>query len=288
MIEAMADLGIFLALLTVTAICAWVAVRSPEKRTGAIAFALITGVGGNALFLALTVTGQAVLARINGEHPLQPAPVATTPVGDGGPNVIVQYRDSPVYVTNSNSESKARHAPGESQLPLDPTLNSPKPPAVSDSFVAPDAFRPPEIHPNFLPQSYAEFPRSTKDWIQTRGSWVYYRFGYYYGNAPSEHVQCSNDIRAVGKWGWDWSYGLEVVCLDDQWLAFDLGTLYREHRLSLGECAETINIRSRPPKEHWGQHGAPPQAPGLDSVEFISFRLNSLEQGGRLEVCQRH
>jgi len=105
---------------------------------------------------------------------------------------------------------------------------------------------------DFLPtQTYHDTPRQTSDWLQLRGSTVYYRYALYLGNEGGEYAaKCTPDLRVVGDWGWGWSEeGVGVKCLDHEWLSFDLSPV--KHRIT---SPTKVNIRNRDGSA-WGLHG---------------------------------
>jgi DNA-binding SARP family transcriptional activator len=103
-----------------------------------------------------------------------------------------------------------------------------------------------------------------EDWVRTDGRWIYYRYGAYFPAA------CEHRTRAVGNWGVDgWRVGMDVHCIDEEWLALDVERL-RERFALAPETTYCINfVYVAGNTSYWGQHGAL-AAPGLDSVRVAA------------------
>lgn len=103
---------------------------------------------------------------------------------------------------------------------------------------------------------------------------------------------CPGRIMAVGDFGpGGWTSGPEARCEADGWLTFDAGQLLQEPRFVPGHtyCLNFVDEQGR-----YGQHGAPPRAPGLHAIGVqaregeqagitMGFRIVRSHDGPRVE-----
>jgi DNA-binding SARP family transcriptional activator len=103
-----------------------------------------------------------------------------------------------------------------------------------------------------------------QDWLRTDGRWIYYRYGAYMPGA------CDHPTRAVGNWGKNgWSVGIQVECIDEEWLALDVERLGERFSISpkTTYCINFVYVAGN--TSHWGRHGSF-AAPGLDAIRVVA------------------
>lgn len=102
-------------------------------------------------------------------------------------------------------------------------------------------------------------PPPYQSWLTREGSLIRYNAARYMPGS------CPGRIMAVGDFGsGGWTSGPLARCERDGWLTFDAGQLLREPGFVPGHtyCLNFVDSNDR-----YGQHGAPPRAPGLASIE---------------------
>lgn len=136
--------------------------------------------------------------------------------------------------------------------------------------------RPPQLDP--------EPPYNS--WLRREGTLIRYNAAVYMAGS------CPGRIMAVGDFGpGAWTSGPQAHCETDGWLTFDAAQLLEEPRFIQGHtyCLNFVDDRGR-----YGQHGAPPRAPGLSVIEVparegpeagltIGFRVTQSPGGARVE-----
>ncbi len=116
------------------------------------------------------------------------------------------------------------------------------------------------VPPPFLPAGSVggvtgEDAERLQEWLQTEGTTLYYRYNRYLG------ARCPGTV-AVGNWADGRKSPVPVRCLQDGWLALDLGPLVRSGRM-VRNVTYCVNFRSG--DGEWGRHAAL-EAPGFDAV----------------------
>lgn len=123
-------------------------------------------------------------------------------------------------------------------------------------------------------------------WLRREGALIRYHAAVYMPGS------CPGRIMAVGDFGpGGWTSGPEARCEADGWITFDAGQLLEEPRFVPGHtyCLNFVDDRGR-----YGQHGAPPRAPGLSEIEVpakegaqagltIGFRVVRSASGAAVE-----
>jgi hypothetical protein len=138
-----------------------------------------------------------------------------------------------------------------------------------------------------LPRPPKPGPKPPYDsWLRREGSLIRYNAAVYMAGS------CPGTVMAVGDFGpGAWTSGPQAHCETNGWLTFDAAQLLEEPRFIPGHtyCLNFVDDRGR-----YGQHGAPPRAPGLSAIELpakegaeagltIGFRVTRSTGGAAVE-----
>jgi hypothetical protein len=161
-----------------------------------------------------------------------------------------------------------------------------RPPGDRPSVDSAEALRDTAARPT-PPQEQTEPPYSR--WLRRDGALIRYNAAVYMPGS------CPGRIMAVGDFGpGGWTSGPEARCDADGWLTFDAARLLEEPRFVAGQtyCLNFLDEHGR-----YGQHGAPPRAPGLSAIEVparegagagltIGFRVTRLSGAAVVEFTK--
>ena len=102
-----------------------------------------------------------------------------------------------------------------------------------------------------------------EDWLQSEGTKIYYRYTRYLPDA------CPGAPIAIGNWADGEARPVPMRCLEDGWIALDIGPLVAEGRV-VPNMTYCVNFRAA--NGAWGIH-VPERAPGIDSVAVPAVRV---------------
>jgi hypothetical protein len=102
-----------------------------------------------------------------------------------------------------------------------------------------------------------------EDWLQAEGTKIYYRYTRYLPDA------CPGTPIAIGNWVDGEARPVPARCIDNGWIALDLGPLVQDGRIVPNM---TYCLTFRAASGAWGLH-VPDRAPGIDSVAVPAVRI---------------